>query len=385
VRDGISILFSARITFDPVYGLSLRILDIDPSYSLGELEREKQEAIARLRKEGFFTMNRTLSLAVLPQRIAVISVESSKGFADFTTTINENPWKYRFFYMLFPSLLQGEKVTESIIGQLNRIEQVKHHFDAVAIIRGGGGDIGLAGFNNYILARRIATFPLPVITGIGHATNETVAEQVAYRNCITPTDLAGFLLQQFHNFSVRLDDASRVISDEGVHLLTKARRDTDELTASFFRSMHLLIRQNAIGIKEKAIRIRSHTNLYLRSQQLHLSHITRQTGNAAESFIVRRITDINQSAALIKSAAGYMLTLSEKEVGAMERQVSTLDPARVLARGYSITRCQGKVVTNAGDVNPGDQLVILTGQGSISGNVTGTNQHSQEITHTGNE
>ena len=212
LKNGIMILFSARITFDPVHGLALRILEIDPVFSLGELEREKQETIDRLHKEGIIGRNKALHLALVPQRIAVISVETSKGFADFRKVVDENSWNYRFFYMLFPSLLQGEKVAESIGRQLERIRLVRSHFDAVAIIRGGGGDIGLSGYNQYELARHVALFPLPVITGICHATNETVTEMVAFRNCITPTDLAGFLIQQFHNFSVPVREAQQALA-----------------------------------------------------------------------------------------------------------------------------------------------------------------------------
>jgi exodeoxyribonuclease VII large subunit len=204
IKDGIKILFCATITFDPSHGLSLRIIDIDPAYSLGELEREKQETIAKLNREGIFRNNRRLTLPLLPQRIAIISVETSKGYADFLKVIGNNPWGYKFFYFLFPALLQGEKSINSILHQLGRIGKVTKHFDVVAIIRGGGGDVGLSSYNNYELAKEIALFPIPVITGIGHSTNETVAEMVSFSNAITPTELADLLIQKFHNFSVPL-------------------------------------------------------------------------------------------------------------------------------------------------------------------------------------
>ena len=194
LKDGISMLFCARITFDPVHGLSLRIIDIDPAFSLGELEREKIETLEKLRAAGIFDRNKNLKIEPVPQRIAIISVETSKGYADFQKVIANNAWGYRFFHFLFPSVLQGDRAVESIVYQLNRIRKVISHFDAVAIIRGGGGEVGLSCFNDYELASEIALFPLPVITGIGHATNETVVEMIAYKNAITPTDLANYLL-----------------------------------------------------------------------------------------------------------------------------------------------------------------------------------------------
>ena len=132
LKDGIKILFCASISFDPVHGLGLRILDIDPSFSLGELEKEKQETLERLKREGIFQSNKLLKLPVLPQRIAVISVETSKGYSDFLKVIEHNPWGYKFFKFLFPSLLQGERSIASICSQLERIKNVRHHFDVVA-------------------------------------------------------------------------------------------------------------------------------------------------------------------------------------------------------------------------------------------------------------
>ncbi len=127
LRDGIKILFCATIHADPVYGLNLRIIDIDPSFSLGELEREKQETIDRLKKEGIFAKNKTAPLPLLPQRIAIISVETSKGYADFLKVIEGNSWGYKFFHMLFPALLQGDKSIGAIMNQMRNIKKVLHH------------------------------------------------------------------------------------------------------------------------------------------------------------------------------------------------------------------------------------------------------------------
>ena len=130
--------------------------------------------------------------------------------------------EYKFFHLLFPSLLQGDNVVQSISAQLKRIRKVKHHFDVVAIIRGGGGDVGLSCYNDYRLAKEIALFPLPVITGIGHATNETVVEMISFSNAITPTKLAEYLLQTFHNFSVPVQEAERKLVDKSRRLLVKS-------------------------------------------------------------------------------------------------------------------------------------------------------------------
>jgi len=321
LKDGIFILFQARISFDPVYGLSLRILEIDPVFSLGELEREKMETIERLRKEGIFDANKQRKLAMIPQRIAVISVETSKGFADFRKMIDHNDWGYCFFTLLFPSLLHGEKVAASIIRQLERIRLVLDHFDAVAIIRGGGGDIGLAGYNRYELAREVALFPLPVITGIGHATNETVTEMVSFRNCITPTDLAGFLIQQFHNVAVPVAEARQLLLRESRKLLRDAK---DQLG-------------------EKAGDFRDATTRYLTLSVGRLLQLT--TG--------------------IRGFTGFLIRGSREQLASLIRQVELLDPMRILARGYSITRVKGNVIRDAGEVKQDDILETTVYKGII--------------------
>src|SRR5699024_7019962 len=213
LKDGIKVLIFATIEFHPEYGLSLHILDIDPSFTLGDLEKEKQKSIEKLKKEGIFNQNKKIKFPVLPQRIAVISVQTSKGYADFLNVLgnakkNNN---YAFFQMLFPSLLQGDQAVFSLRKQLNRIRKVAHHFDIVVIVRGGGGEIGLTCYNNYELAKDIALFPIPVLTGIGHATNLTVAEMVAYKNAITPTGLAEELIRKFDEFAFPVEEYKKQV------------------------------------------------------------------------------------------------------------------------------------------------------------------------------
>lgn len=204
LKDGISIFFLARIGFDPVYNLSITILDIDPVVTLGQLEKERLETINKLKTEKLFNKNKGLTLPLLPQRLAIISVETSKGYSDFMNIINQESDKYKIFTYLFPSLLQGDNAIESLIQALETVERLKHHFDCVLIIRGGGGDIGLSCYNDYELSKTIANFPIPVLTGIGHSTNETVSEMVSCKNTITPTELADFILNHFREFEKRI-------------------------------------------------------------------------------------------------------------------------------------------------------------------------------------
>ena len=182
LNEGKNLLLLVKVVYNEPYGLSLQILDIDPSFSLGELQKERDETLKKLSTLGILNNNQQLKLPLIPKRIALISADSSKGLSDFMEIIKDANGKYVIDTYLFQAYLQGDVAIDSIIQALRKIKKMQHHFDAVLIIRGGGGEVGLSCYNNFQLCEAIATFPLPVLTGIGHSTNLTVAEMIAYRN-----------------------------------------------------------------------------------------------------------------------------------------------------------------------------------------------------------
>ena len=211
IKEGITILCLASIEYSPQYGLALHIQDIEPTFTLGEMAKSKIAVIERLKKEGIFNANKKMQLPLIPKRIAIISIETSKGYSDFMITLRQNNWNYKFDCQLFPAILQGEKAITTITEQLAVIRSRITEFDCVVIIRGGGGDVGLSCYDHYQLAREVAIFPIPILSGIGHSTNETVTEMVAYANKITPTEVAYFLIQKFHDFSILIEDFQNFI------------------------------------------------------------------------------------------------------------------------------------------------------------------------------
>ncbi|HEX8041850.1 MAG TPA: exodeoxyribonuclease VII large subunit [Chryseosolibacter sp.] len=372
LKDGIRMLFCARITFDPIHGLALRITDIDPVFSLGELEREKQESIATLKKEGVFDRNRSLKFPLIPQRIAVISVQTSKGYADFLKMIEGNPWGYRFFHVLFPSLLQGDRAVESILIQLNRVRKVAAHFDVVAVIRGGGGDVGLSCFNDYHLSKAIALFPLPVLTGIGHATNETVVEMVAYRNAITPTGLADYLLQKFHDFSVPVRRAEEILVSKASRLISEERRSFQH-AVKYFRSVtgNILVRSGH-EVRQKAGDLFKQSNLNLLKKKQEQESTAYNIQTSALAFCQARQRDMAEVMFRLKKDTGSLLKYEKNGMENLARTVSNLHPVNVLKRGYSITRINGKAVTRVEQVKPADVLETTLADGTIVSEVTET-------------
>jgi exodeoxyribonuclease VII large subunit len=352
LKDGVKILFLATISFDPTHGLALRIMDIDPAYTLGDLEKEKAETIQKLKNESLYDKNKSLQLALLPQRIAVISVETSKGYADFIKVISSNANGFRFFHLLFPSLLQGEKAVGSIMAQLKRINKVKDHFDLVVIVRGGGDDIGLSCYNDYHLARAIAEFSLPVLTGIGHSTNETVCEMISYSNAITPTKLAEWLIQKFREFSVPVETAYQTIMDKSLRLISEQKTK--------FRSEVKLFRSVTINMLQ-----RSRNEMKILTQSLFQQSVFRFR-NEKTQLVQFRNRIPNATTSIFK---GRSLELEN-----IRKQIKNMSPENVLKRGYSITLLNGKAIKSFDDVKKDDIINTTVFEGNISSVVQSTHK-----------
>ena len=244
LKDAIEVVCYGRLTFSAQYGLSFIINDIDPQLTLGQFEKERLNCINKLKKENLFSLNATKKLPVLPQRLAIISVSTSKGYSDFINVINSVKDKYGIFYHVFPSLLQGDNAAVQMREVLQIIEQVNDYFDCVLIIRGGGGDIGLNCYNDYELCSAIARFPLPVLTGIGHSTNETVVEMVSNQNFITPTALGEFIIGRFQGADNNIETLKQKINQIS-YLIIKEQYKNISFAEDF-------IRINSKNIIEKA-------------------------------------------------------------------------------------------------------------------------------------
>ena len=369
LKDGMTVLLLAKVGFHPVYGISLNITDIEPTFTLGELARERNESILRLQKEGIFHNNKSLALPLLPKRIAIISVETSKGYHDFTKIIAENNWNYRFFQMLFPALLQGEGAVKSIKAQLKRIQKAIAHFDVVIIIRGGGGDIGLSCYDNYSLAKAVATFPIPVLTGIGHATNETVVEMIAHANKITPTDLAYFLIQQFHNFSVRIQESQKAILSESEKQIQSENRRLTEISRSFQYAVRNLVDANKSLINVLVHQLEKSSNTILNSEKSVLSEITNHFKYKPLQLVFGsklRLSNVEKELAIfsqhkIKTAQNHLTLLNEK--------VNLLKPENILKRGYSITTLNGKPIRHAGQLAKNDIVETSVFEGKFKSRI----------------
>ncbi|MBN2639365.1 MAG: exodeoxyribonuclease VII large subunit [Bacteroidales bacterium] len=356
IKEGIKVLFLARLTYHEQYGIALNIVDVEPSFTLGEMAREKLENIEKLKKEGVFDSNRKLHFTLLPKRIAVISVETSKGYSDFVNVIKGNSWNYKFELSLFPALLQGDGAIESIVAQLETIQKIKDNFDVVTIIRGGGGDVGLSAYDHYQMARAVAVFPLPVIAGIGHSTNETIVQMVAYANKITPTEAGHFLIQQFHNFSVRTETAREKI----------------------IRLSKQILERNEQNFKQQVKAFDINTRLRLHKASHRLENLQSSFQFVPVSLIKNKEADLLTQIKLVKTYAKRHLTEQQNKVEMIEKQVVLLKPENVLRRGYSITYYNGKPVTDVGVLPQGVSLTTQLYNGELKVKVEEITKNSSE-------
>lgn len=235
LEPGLSVLVRVQVSYSALYGLSLVIYDIDPSFTVGELELARQRTIARLESEGMFGMNALLPLPVLPHRLAVISSATAAGYRDFLRHLEENEYGFRFRTKLFPAVMQGDEAPESIIAALDAVALEETGFDAVLILRGGGGAMDLACFDDYELAVNVAQFPLPVLTAIGHDHDYHIIDRVAHTYVKTPTALADWLVDRFAGAWWQLDSLSQRLQ---LAVRSKAARQQGVVDALVLRLSH---------------------------------------------------------------------------------------------------------------------------------------------------
>ncbi len=323
--SGIKVRVCVSVEFHELYGHSLTVVDIDPTYTVGDMVRKRREILRRLEEEGVLDLNKELDFPMLPQRIAVISSATAAGYGDFCNQLERNPYGLVFYPKLFPAIMQGERVEESIIAALDRIYAEMEHWDAVAIIRGGGATSDLSGFDSYDLAANCAQFPLPIITGIGHERDDTVIDSVVHTRVKTPTAAAEFLISCMYESALMLEDyTNRIIGGVEVRMEREKHR-LERLTE----------------------RIPMTTNMYL------------QRGHFKIETIWQRL----------ETALQHKMMKETHRLSLLEHQVMAASPEHLLKKGYSITMLNGKAVTDASTLKKGDRIVTMLHRGKIESEI----------------
>ena len=336
LKAGMKVLLQVYAQYHETYGFSWIVTDIDPTYTIGDMARKRQEIIRQLKEEGVFDLQRELCIPTFAKRIAVISAQNAAGYGDFLRQLEDNEYGFRFEVTLFPAIMQGEQVEQSVIAALNQIyelqsNQTSHlssptsHFDCVVIIRGGGATADLSGFDTLALAENVAQFPLPIITGIGHDRDESILDMVSHTKVKTPTAAAAFLID---------------------HL----RRVLDRIT-------------------EAETFINQYVSERIRYQQQRIS----QLATLIPTLALRRLSDSRHRIEIIEGrlpvAIERRLTDQKHRIERLAILLQGFDPQLLLSRGYSITLHNGKAVRDPNLLEAGDEIETRVEKGTIKSTV----------------
>lgn len=357
LEAGLKILVNCHVEFHEIYGLSLNIQDIDPSYTLGDLALKRQEVIKRLEQEGVINMNKDLPFPLVPQKIAVISSPTAAGYEDFVKQLHSNSLQLKFYHKLFPASMQGSEAEPSIIDALDKIYQYESFFDLVVIIRGGGSQADLSCFDSYWLAYHITQFPIPVITGIGHEKDESVADLVAYKQLKTPTATAEYLIRkcsEFIDYLYDLHDRFRRIIESNIRIQTAV---VNEIMLKFVTTVQNTLTSNENKITRLGEKYHLTTKNYLRSAMEELNGIITAMSHSVRNRLAIRNLKLTGRIESVPAILRKSFHDHRNRLDMTERTADLLDPGHTMKRGYSVTYSGGKVVKDSKQVKPGGSLV----------------------------
>ena len=344
LRAGMKILVQVYADFHETYGFSWIITDIDPTFTMGDMARKRQDIIRRLQEAGVLELQKELSLPLFTQRIAVISSEQAAGYGDFCNQLSENDYGFRFKLSLFRSIMQGEQIESSIISALNEINRKIDHFDVVVIIRGGGSTSDLSGFDSLLLAENVANFPLPVITGIGHDRDESVLDLVSHIRVKTPTAVATLLIDHLIEVYNRISDAQE-------ELIQMVQRRIE------IEKMRLNVISEKVPVLFSFVSNRQNAwfdNLFLRIQ------------NAITNRIRQTEQHLNSLSEMLSPLYEHIRLRENHRLEILQQKIKAQDPMLILNRGYSITTLNGHVIRNAKNLKKGDTLCTQMAKGKVT-------------------
>ncbi len=323
---GMQVMVQVEVTFHEQYGYSLNVTDINPTFTLGDIARRRREILQRLEEEGVINLNKELSLPLLLQRIAVISSEGAAGWGDFLNQLQNNEYGLAYKIKLFPAIMQGEKVEQSIISALNQIAEELDQWDLVVIVRGGGATSDLTGFDTLRLAENVANFPLPILTGIGHERDDTVIDIISHTRVKTPTAAAEFIV---HNGAEQLALIDTIIST---------------ITESTQEALH--------------------------SEKRRIESVAGQMRPLVELFKANQLHKLQNVMSAIQNDINATMESNLHRLKIIETQLDSANPSRLMKLGFSITRHNGKAVRDKSTLKPGDEIETTIEKGIIKSTVT---------------
>jgi exodeoxyribonuclease VII large subunit len=397
LKKGMKVLINVSLDFHTVFGLSLTILDIDPNFSLGEIERQKQETIQRLEQEGLIDFNKQHVLAHALQSIAIISSETAAGYQDFMKHLSDNDFGYRFQTQLFQASMQGELASKSIIQALEHIEESRTNFDAVVLIRGGGSSLDLNCFNEYELAARMAQSIFPIFTGIGHERDSSIADKVAHTPLKTPTAVANFILDYNRNFEENLESLANQINNLAFDFVEDQKDLIGNLRQSLsfhsqqklYHHSQLLLQQShqyqqavRTRINKASYRLDKMTFILQHDLKLKLQKIDLDL-DATSAWLNQKITNsiklqgekLQHHSQTLQNKSKQLIETQNRKMLQIEQIIQLADPIQILKKGFSISRMNGKLLTSAEEIEKNAILTTELKDGIIESKITNINHY----------
>lgn len=343
IGNDMKIMVCLSVNYSPQYGLTVVINNINPEFTLGDMERQRQEILNRLTQEGIIGQNKTVPVPPVLQRIAIVSAVGAAGYGDFMKQLTDNKYGVCFYPCLFQATMQGVKTVPTVLAALDKVEQNQHLFDCVVIIRGGGGTEELNSFDNYDLARRVATFPLPVIVGIGHERDITVLDYVAGIRVKTPTAAAEHIILQAANALAHIGDLSNQVVSIARDYIARAKEQLSYYAGNLPIMAQRIIDTNTLRLQN-----------FIQNIPLHV-----QRRIEGENAQLARQKDA------IKNAVAQVKMKETMRLEALGDKIELLSPRKVMARGYTLTTCEGKIMTDAAQLEAGKLVTIHFRDGKV--------------------
>lgn len=343
LHAGLQVLLKVYANFHEAFGFSWIVTDIDPTFTLGDMARKRQEIIRRLKEEGVFDLQKELEIPMFAQRIAVVSSENAAGYGDFCDQLTGNDYGFVYRIELFPSIMQGEQVEQSVILALNAINERIDDFDVVVIIRGGGATADLSGFDTLALAENVANFPLPIITGIGHERDESVLDMVSHTSVKTPTAAANFLIDHLSQVYERIERCRMVVG----HYVAR-RMEVEQMR-----------------LDKLAERIPTLFSLAKTRQEAHLDNLGQRLSYSTRRLLSEQTYRLERIKHGLVPLKDRLLTTQTHRLDMLKQRLAALDPALLLKRGYSITLFKGKAVRDASILSAGDEIETRLEKGIV--------------------
>ncbi|HPQ20538.1 MAG TPA: exodeoxyribonuclease VII large subunit [Saprospiraceae bacterium] len=312
---GTLVEIKVKVEFNERYGMKLIIEDINPEYTIGVLEMERKKILERLKKAGVLDKNKSIRMPSVIQKIAVISSDRAAGYQDFVSQLNQNPYNYRFDIQLFQAAMQGRNTESEVLSAIDKIENSRTKFNTVVIIRGGGSKLDLSAFDNYNIGHRIATSRYPIVTGIGHDIDQTVADVVSHTSLKTPTAVANFIIEQ----------------------------------NLFFEAEITQLWQNVVWLSNEKIK----------QETLRLEQIDYLVRAIPMEILRRNEEKIKNIEYQLHSIKNYELKKHSLELQAIDSMIKALDPEMVLKRGFAMVKQHGSYVSKYADLESGTLEIVM--------------------------